>query len=569
MLQPNDNMPNSPLLREEEDYGKYAFDAGSGVPSAMAYEPVNQTPTEDSFLGQANQAYNTSVEAPELSEQDKYIARLGQEEQRYKASEWQSDNYADKIEAPDTMDRVWNTMFDMGAAFLLSGGNPAAMALAGYASYTKAEDREYRYRQIEEMQRDGYSLDTVRQWVDTGDNRYKAEDRKARANVEQETYKRGIDVRNYDEDVRRDNRNFTFDERKQDEVETAGAAKRKIDIGTLSVAQQRANWETDSKRLDKTIVDKSGNTILLDKKGNEIRVYNAEGEMVSADGPQRSKGAGADDEEGKPIYVWNNETGQEQDVIVKKGGKYISELTGKETTVDLSAKREDGTLLYSPVDATRFGQKVKTQEDKNKSWREEEVAYNKQLSTLNTTEQNLHDLTDEDKSRLTGITSNLPTMRPGTVSAEQKVNSLLAKDFTNMINQVDLKGSLSNAEGSKLTAAANYLTDKDGEGVVRGMDRDTFDYHIESAKVATKNLKKVINYKKQNRGREPSEEWKQQNFEPDTAFVKEYRRKNNIESVNNQSDLPVVGDVMDMPDGRYATENGVVRVRGKRVVSVE
>lgn len=569
MLQPNDNMPNSPLLREEEDYSKYAFDSGTGVPSAMAYEPVNQDPSQDSFLGQANQAYNTPTEAPELSEQDKYIQRLGQEEQRYKASEWQSDKYSDKIEAPSTADRVWDTMFDMGAAFLLSGGNPAALALAGYASYTKAEDREYRYSQIDEMQRDGYSLDTVRQWVDTGDNRYKAEDRKARAAVEQETYKRGIDVRNYDEDVRRDNRNFTFDERKQDEVETAGAAKRKIDIGTLSVAQQRANWETDSKRLDRAITDDSGNTILLDKKGDEIRVYNAEGEMVSADGPKRSTGGKNAEDEGKPLYVWNNETGQEQDIIVKKGGKYISELTNKETTVDLNAKREDGTLLYSPVDATRFGQKVKHQEVKDKSWSETLESLNKQSNTLSGTLQNLNDLTDENKERLTGVLSNLPTIRPGTVAAEQKVNSLLAKDFTNMINQVDLKGSLSNAEGSKLTAAANYLTDKDGEGVVRGMDRDTFDYHVDSAKVATKNLQKVINYKKQNRGREPSEEWKQQNFEPDTAFVKEYRRKNGIESVSNQSDLPVVGDVLDMADGRYGTDNGVITVRGRRIVSVE
>lgn len=75
----------------------------------------------------------------------------------------------------DESDRWWETIKMGAAAFIMSGGNPAAALLGAFTAYSGQEDAQHRESQIKYLEEKGYAPEAIDAWVESGDNRYLAE----------------------------------------------------------------------------------------------------------------------------------------------------------------------------------------------------------------------------------------------------------------------------------------------------------------------------------------------------------------------------------------------------------
>lgn len=517
----------------------------NSIPPAMQFSDeenrirgVNTTGVaDDSFLGQSNAGYEAPVEvSPDEEESAAYVQRLGAIENQYKASAWDNpvdNSYKAQVSAPTAGDRIWNTMFNMGAALLLSGGNPAAMALAGFKSYTDDEDREYRYNQLDELQAQGYSLRTARDFVDTGDRRYLAEDRNGRIEAEKEQYNRDVDIRNFDEDVRRNDRTFQLDTDKFGEIKRSNLVKEGQD-------QQRINWDTNSKRLDTAQKDEFGNLILFDKMGNEIRVY----------------GAGAVDENGKPTRATGS--GDQQDGLSNVPYGYVM-LDGSPMVHEKTAK---GSKLRAPTATELKEFKVADDIDEESGTTPGREWMDKYISEENPV---------KIPSTVYGKSAILTGDRPLLSGALSKWEGGDAEKFYAHMDLMDAEGTIKGIDAAREAGASGINTVAEFETFKKGFPklRTTTEASLRDSLREQKRY--ITNHNKKYMERQ--KKWVSVNTGEDGKYKVEGSRPTrgnpNSQSKNQQTAPFKINQAVSMPDNTYEKGGWRITVQGRRVVSVE
>lgn len=452
---------------------------------------------DDSFLGQSNADYQAPVEvSPDDAERDSYVQRLGAVEERYKASAWDNpvdNSYRAQVSAPTAADRVWNTMFNMGTALLLSGGNPAAMALAGFKSYTDDEDREYRYNQLDELQAQGYSLRTARDFVDTGDRRYLAEDRNGRVEAEKEQYNRDIDVRNFDEGVRQYDQGFQLDTDKFTEVKRSnevGEQQRGQEIG---ISQQRANWETNPVRYAAKETDAYGNLRLFDQLGKEIAVYNGDGDLVDGKNGAKLSSTPKGSNKEQTFDLIDRQNGSVIEKVIGTPGKWrrasdntpikldgtqtASQTLPDGTTMQVyGSETVDGKPRFEMMDPTRSGayqtRVAKQEVEQGKVQKQSE----KVAGQFQDIVHSIDNITDDDINEIEG---GWGKHRPGalefgkTGTSLTKFNSLGGKTFLPQFESLKGGGSITQVEGSAANAALNTLIGPNNQ-IIKGLPAEDY-----------------------------------------------------------------------------------------------
>lgn len=491
----------------DDDYDD-AYEDGvqMGYTQGAAVRGVDQAEVApDSFLGMANQTYVAPNE--ELSDQDKYLARLEEVGQMHKSSAWQGDDRAqqlrDKIPLPDTTDRILGTMSNMALAFLVSGGNPAAMALMGYATFTRDEDREYRYNQMDELVQQGYSDRTIRQFIDSGDDRYLAEDSRARVAQEQEQWNRQVNVRNFAENQRQYDTSFGLEKDKFGETQRKNLEDERVARGNLAVSQQQTNWNTDPNRYQATITTADGRRIPVNQYGKPIDIYGGASDIDPKTGKPYGTGTSKDDS------VWNlvdNKTGDVIEKVVGSAGNWrrfsdntTIKLGGKSTETQVLPTGEqlqlygdelyEGRPRYQMMDEVRTGA-WRNQQEKFREKRKEVMAENaKTADQFDEIANHIDNITQADVDAMTGFVGrNRPEALTWgtTLKGVQKFDSLAGKTFAPALEVMSGKGAVSNIEGSAVNSALNTMIDRRNNNAVRGMDDGAYWDSLKILQVAAK-----------------------------------------------------------------------------------
>lgn len=112
-------------------------------------------------------------------------------------------------------------------------------------------------------------------------------------------------------------------------------------------------------------------------------------------------------------------------------------------------------------------------------------------------------ITPEDISNVTGVLSLGGQITPNTRSSAGKFNQLLGQEFLGNVEQLKGLGSLSNAEGSKITAAANGLVDAETNTLRTGLDADFVASELNKIESSYGTMQRIAEFTETN-GREPS-----------------------------------------------------------------
>ncbi len=112
-------------------------------------------------------------------------------------------------------------------------------------------------------------------------------------------------------------------------------------------------------------------------------------------------------------------------------------------------------------------------------------------------------ITQGDISNVTGLTSLGGAITPANRSSVGKFNQLLGQEFLGNVQQLKGLGSLSNAEGSKVTSAANALVDPETNTLKTGLDADFVQAQLQAVKSGYQNMQRIAEFTEKN-GREPN-----------------------------------------------------------------
>ncbi|PKG37723.1 hypothetical protein [Psychromonas sp. Urea-02u-13] len=172
-------------------------------------------------------------------------------------------------------------------------------------------------------------------------------------------------------------------------------------------------------------------------------------------------------------------------------------------------------------------------------------------------------ITDEDVVNAGGATSLGGAITPSSRASVAKVNQLLSKEFT--ANVADLKGlgSLSNAEGSKITSAQTALVDPETGELKTGLDEAFIKDQLSILKVGAENSQLIAQYI-QKEGREPTikeyEEFKIADPTPTTNRSISGSSRSATESEASTA-TPSTGTSANFTDVEYQTTPSGVRYR--------
>ncbi len=168
-------------------------------------------------------------------------------------------------------------------------------------------------------------------------------------------------------------------------------------------------------------------------------------------------------------YKINEQTGQTE-MITKGFGDTTTRAMNKEAAKKASDLKTQGNNMYQ--------------------------AASNQLELLNS-------ITDDDVYNAAGVSSIGGAWTPGTRSSVAKFNQLLASGFMQNISAMKGLGSLSNAEGSKVTAAYTSLVDPDNNQLKTGLDEGFVKREIAKLKESANRLQKIGKFYEMY-GREPT-----------------------------------------------------------------
>ncbi len=196
-----------------------------------------------------------------------------------------------------------------------------------------------------------------------------------------------------------------------------------------------------------------------------------------------------------------------------------------------------GLEMDSKLQAER--EKIKAQQDKGFADAQS------QARTMNTSAQSTLDqvnaITASDISNAGGWSSYGGAWSPSSRSSVAKFDQILAGQFMDNISQMKGMGSLSNAEGSKVTAAATALVDPETNTLRTGLDEDFIREQLGIIKNGAQRLQRVSDWIAAT-GREPS-------LAEERALMQGNTQTANPSPANN---VPQVGTV----DGGYMFRGG-------------
>jgi len=165
--------------------------------------------------------------------------------------------------------------------------------------------------------------------------------------------------------------------------------------------------------------------------------------------------------------------------------------------------QRDNVLEVNKRDKEAATSKAKAKENKAVNRLAIDTYANAQ-DTLNT----INNISDGDIENAGGGSSIGGAWLPASRGSVAKFNQVLSQQFLNNISQMKGLGSMSNAEGSKVTGAATALVDPETNALKTGLPEDFIKEQLTTLKEGASNMQAISKFH-QEQGREPSiDEWK-------------------------------------------------------------